>query len=129
MTFAINQAIFILINLLMAGNDAIKIKKHKPVEHLMNGIVYCLSIFVFILIFEMRLFESLVFTVCCFANRQLSFDIPLNLMRKLKWDYVSPSPESFIDKVEKYFFKDDGRTPVYIYTAIFVVTLIVSLCV
>jgi len=126
MTFLINQAIFILINVLNAANDAAKIRKDKDVDHFLNGVAYVLSIIVFILIFEMDFVYSLLFMVGCFCNRQLTFDIPLNLMRKLKWDYVSPAPTSWVDKLEVKLFGQNGDTPNIIYCLTFIATLIIG---
>lgn len=127
MTFLLNQIIFILLNLLNAGNDAIKIREDKKIDHFLNGLAYILAIATFALIFEMSVVEILLFSITCMCNRQLTFDIPLNLLRKLKWDYVSPAPESFIDKWEKKLFGNDGRKPNYIYFAVFVVTIFLNL--
>jgi hypothetical protein len=127
MTFLINQTIFVLINTLNAGNDALKIKAHKPVDHFLNGLAYILSIIVFILIFKMEWYEVILFTISCFCNRQLFFDIPLNLLRKLKWDYVSEKPESWVDKIEKRMFGNNGRTPNYIYLTSFIVIILLNL--
>lgn len=127
MTFLINQAIFILINTLMAGKDAIKIRNEKTIDHFQNGMAYLLSISVFAIIFEMTFKEAIFFYVSCFCNRQLFFDIPLNLLRKLKWDYVSPDPASFVDKIEKRIFGNNGKTPTFIYLSIFITTLLINL--
>ena len=126
MTFLINQAIFILINVLMAYKDASKIKEHKTIDHFLNGIAYLLTIIVFAMIFEMHWFEILLFTLSCFCNRQLFFDIPLNLMRKLKWNYISENPESFIDKIERKITLIPGIMEVA-YSGLWIFTIIMSL--
>lgn len=127
MTYLVNQAIFILINTLNAGKDAISVRNGKKIDHFVNGLIYFVFIFNFILIFKMGLVEAAIFAIGCFCNRQLSFDIPLNLLRKLKWYYVSPDPESKIDKAEVFLFGHNGKLPVYLYACIFVVTILINL--
>lgn len=46
------------------------------------------------------------------------FDVALNLFRGKAIDYVSPSPKSIVDKIEKKLFKQDGVTPKIIYILI-----------
>lgn len=126
MTFLINQAIFVLINTLMAGRDAIKIREHKTIDHFNNGLMYLLSIVVSGMIFRLNIGEFVVFTISCFCNRQLFFDIPLNLIRKLKWYYVPEKPESFVDKIEAKVFGKNGKVPVYVYAVAFLLSIIIN---
>lgn len=127
MTFIINQAIFILINVLMAASDADKIKRDKLPDHFLNAASYGLAVIVISFIFGMNIVEFLIFAVACACNRQLFFDIPLNLMRKLKWDYVSPEPLSKVDQIEKKLFGNNGRIPNYIYGSVFIITTLINL--
>lgn len=127
MTFLINQVIFILINVLMAFNDSEKIKRSIKPDHFLNGWAYLLAVIIFIMIFAMQWYDIVLFTPACFCNRQLFFDIPLNLMRKLKWDYVSPDPASKVDQIEKKLFGKNGRIPNYIYGSVLIITILINL--
>lgn len=127
MTQLINQLIFILINVLNAVKDGAKVKAKKDIDHFLNGVAYCLTICVFVMIFKMTWSEAIVFWLQSFVNRQLFFDLPLNFIRRLKWDYVSPDPESWVDKLEIKIFGKNGRLPVYIYASAFIVFIFINL--
>jgi hypothetical protein len=110
----------------MAAKDAAKIKDKKTIDHFLNGIAYCLTIVIFCMIFEMDWLEVIIFALSCFCNRQLFFDIPLNLMRKIKWNYIPAKPESFVDKIELKFGFTPGTIEV-IYLMIWVATILSNL--
>jgi hypothetical protein len=109
----------------MAAKDASKIKANKTIDHFLNGVAYILTITVFCMIFKMDWFESGLFTLSCFCNRQLFFDVPLNLMRKLKWNYIPVKPESFIDKIEGKIGFSPGTAEI-IYSQLWAFTIIMS---
>jgi hypothetical protein len=50
-------------------------------------------------------------------QRQLTFDIPLNIRRGLAWNYVSldKPPNAFMDKIEIRLFGYNGTAPVVVY--------------
>ena len=47
---------------------------------------------------------------------RLFFDVPLNLFRKLPFDYVPERPKSLLDKAEIFIFFGNGWLPKIIYT-------------
>lgn len=129
MTLLINQICFAWYNVLNAYGDSVRIKQDKTINHFINGMAYLLYVFFVILIDGHFNFSTLVLTpLSAFCNRQLSFDIPLNLMRKpaLKWDYVSKEPKSVIDRLEIRIFGYNGRAPVVFYSAILILTIIIN---
>lgn len=110
--------------------DAYKIRKlNKPIRHGINFAVY--AIFVAGLIWSMHMpwWMAIIFCINAFCNRQLFFDIPLNLKRGLKWDYVTSAdpPAAIMDRIEIKIFGRDGKTPVKWYAGIWVATSLILL--
>jgi hypothetical protein len=54
------------------------------------------------------------------------FDVSLNLMRGLPIDYVSKSPKSIVDKIEKWVFSGNGMIPKIIYLLLIIIILTVK---
>lgn len=127
--YLIAQVILILFNVGNACIDAHRIMMGKRIYHGVNFGVYTLLCGVICWLCHWNFGVITLFLVSAFANRQLSFDIPLNLMRRLKWDYVSLAkpPKSITDRIEIRLFGYNGRAPVYLYAAIWVVCLIIKM--
>jgi hypothetical protein len=133
-TYLINQAILIAFNLLNVWLDAYKIdralKKKIPnsIKHGINFGAYAVCTGLIIWIFKLQVWDAVLFACSAFFNRQLSFDIPLNLRRGLKWDYVSldKPPKALMDKIEVRIFGYNGKAPVFCYGVLWVGCLIVK---
>jgi hypothetical protein len=120
MTFLINQVIFSLFSFVNACGDYSLIKENKPVNHFKNGLIYLLLIFIWITCFKMKTLDAVAFTICSLCNRQLTFDIPLNLMRDKQWNYVSSDPSSWFDRLEVRIWGNDGIKPNIVYSLVFI---------
>lgn len=61
--------------------------------------------------------EAIAFAFSALFQRQLTFDIPLNLRRGLAWNYVSldKPPNALMDKIEVRVFGYNGTAPVVVY--------------
>jgi hypothetical protein len=133
-TYLINQAILVAFNLLNVKFDAYKIKRAlkknipKSVRHGINFGAYLVCVGLIIWLRHLPLWDAVLFAVSAFFNRQLSFDIPLNLRRGLKWDYVSldKRPKAMLDKIEIRIFGYNGKAPVFCYAVLWVGCLIVK---
>lgn len=128
----IPRFILILFNILNVYFDAYKIKralsKNIPisVRHGINFGAYALVTIVLIIVYKPGLWPSIIFAVDAFCNRQITFDIPLNLRRGLKWDYVSTAkpPKAFLDQIEIRIFGYNGRLPIMVYSIGWIVSII-----
>lgn len=121
----IAQLIRIGANLLNARLDANQILKHKPVAHGRNAII---AVVVWGLTAWMAgttgwwLIADAAGALCC---RQLFFDIPLNLWRGLKWDYVSSALKIPVwDRIENKLIRPGRRLHGPVYAVIYVLTLV-----
>jgi len=131
-TYLINQAILGAFNFLNVWLDAYKIKRAlkqnvpKSVRHGINLAAYAVCVGLIIWLFKLQIWDAVLFAVSAFFNRQLSFDIPLNLRRGLKWDYVSldKPPKALLDKIEIRIFGYNGKAPVFCYAVLWVGCLI-----
>lgn len=115
-------------NLANAYIDAYRIRGlNKGIAHGLN-LAACFALAIlWIWLFKISLPRSIVFLFACFFCRQITFDIPLNLRRGLKWDYVSIArpPKSWWDRVEIRIFGYNGRLPVLVYGTGWLITLII----
>ena len=127
--YLIAHVFLVVFNVLNAWNDATRIKRNKRIYHGINFGAFALYCAFLCWAAQWNLEVIALFLVSAFCNRQLSFDIPLNLMRGLKWDYVSLAkpPKSITDRVEIWAFGYNGRAPVIVYAAIWLVCLIVKM--
>lgn len=127
-TYLIGQAILISFNLVNSKIDARRIMLGKRIYHGLNFGVFTLIVGLIAWKAPWNLGVITLFLVSAFCNRQLSFDIPLNLKRGLKWDYVSLAkpPKSITDRIEIRLFGYNGRAPVYMYAAVWVACLIIK---
>ncbi len=135
-TYLINQACLAGFNLINSRIDAYRILKHKTIAHGINLTAYL--VFALILYYlttkpalswaQFTYADFAVFCFSAFTNRQFSFDIPLNLRRKLKWDYVSLDrpPKAWLDRMEVELFGYNGRAALVFYGSIWLVCLIIK---
>lgn len=130
MTFILNQFILAFCNLINSRLDAYRILKHKTIAHWINLTAYGIITGALIMLFKMNWPNAILFCFSAFFNRQLSFDIPLNLRRKLPWFYQSTAnpPAAWWDRVERMFFPDnDGKKIVLFYSIMWCVTIGIKL--
>lgn len=128
-TYLLNQLALAGFNLVNSRVDAYRILRNKKIAHGINFGSYCLFAAVLCILFRYSFWQIVVFGISAFANRQLSFDIPLNLRRGLKWDYVSLAkpPKAILDRIEIRIFGYNGRAPIIMYAIIWVVCLIIKI--
>src|ERR1044072_387897 len=115
----IGQLFLVLFNVGNAFFDAYRMMHNKKIAHGINFAAYlivtviiCMLLhipFKFYILFDKILLvygPGLLFLATAFFNRQLSFDIPLNLRRGLAWDYQSTAqpPKSITDRIERFLF-------------------------
>jgi hypothetical protein len=136
--FFINQFILACFNLLNAKIDAGKIFKNIHIVHGLNGAAYIS--FTCILYYlsnkpelNWHLFpyiDFILFLFSSFFQRQITFDIPLNLDRGLDWDYVTPEkpPKAIMDRIEIRVFGYNGRAPIFIYSLCWLSISIIYIC-
>jgi hypothetical protein len=128
MTFFIDQLFFSLYNYVDSIINAHKIEKEKKINHKINAIEYCIYISLIIIVnYNYSLINILCYIMSAFLNRQLFFDIILNLKRGLKWDYVTKYPESILDKIEIRIFGFNGRAPTILYIFLYLIILSLNL--
>lgn len=128
MSFIINQLILALFNWLNSQIDAYKILQNKTVAHAVNFGMYAGLTGTLVYLWRHDLWLSVLFCTSAFFNRQLSFDIPLNLERKLPWYYQSTAnpPKALMDKIERLIFpSNDGKLIAAIYAACWVASIII----
>lgn len=133
-TYLINQAILIAFNFLNIWLDAYKIKQAlkknvpKSVRHGINFAAYSACVGLIIWLFKLGWQDGILFGASAFFNRQLSFDIPLNLRRGLKWDYVSldKPPKALMDKIEVRIFGYNGKASIFCYSVLWIGCLIIK---
>ena len=136
-TYLINQAALASFNLINSRLDAYRILRHKTIAHGINltaYLVFALVLYYFTTkpVLSWSGFPYVDFTIYLFAaftNRQFTFDIPLNLRRGLKWDYISLAnpPKSITDQIEIRLFGYNGRAPFVLYGVVWVACLIVKI--
>ncbi len=127
--YIIAHTLLITFNLLNAKLDARRIMLGRRIYHGVNFGAYALYCGVMCWAAQWEIGVITLFSVSAFCNRQLSFDIPLNIWRSLKWDYVSLAkpPKSITDRIEIRLFGYNGRAPVYMYAGVWVVCLIIKI--
>ncbi len=127
-TYLLAHACLALFNQVNAWYDAGRIKANKRIYHGVNFGVFTLLCAVICCVAHWKVGVITLFLVSTFCNRQLTFDIPLNLWRGLPWDYVTPEkpPRSITDRFEIRLFGYNGQAPVIMYVAVWVVCLIIK---
>ena len=128
-TYLINQLALAGFNLINSRIDAYRIMRNKTIAHGINFGVYTLFCAALCWLSRWNAGVITLFCVSAFCNRNITFDIPLNLRRGLKWDYVSLAkpPKAILDRIEIRIFGYNGRAPVIMYAVIWVVCLIIKI--
>ena len=126
--YLINQMALAGFNLINSRVDAYRIMRNKTIAHGINFGVYTLFCALLCWLARWNAGVITLFCVSAFCNRNLSFDIPLNLRRGLKWDYASPAkpPKAILDRIEIRLFGYNGRAPIFVYATVWVVCLIIK---
>lgn len=122
------HAALVLFNLTNVWIDAYRIMRHKRIAHGINFAAYAL--FVAFLCWQCHWGIGVItlFCVSAFCNRQLSFDVPLNIRRRLPWWYMSTAnpPKAWWDKIERMIVGYNGKLITTIYAAILLICLIIK---
>jgi hypothetical protein len=134
LSFLLNNIALAGFNLVNSRIDAHRILRYKNIYHGINLGAY-LTLTGFLIWCQhpesgSEIAEAVNFLFSAFFNRQLSFDIPLNLRRGLKWDYQStdPKPKAIMDRAERWLFGNlEGKYIAAIYAAGFVLCAIKNL--
>jgi len=128
-TYLINQLALAVFNLCNVKIDAYRITKHKRIAHGINLTAYALFCALLCWLARWDVWQVVIFCVSAFCNRQFTFDIPLNIKRGLKWDYVTKAdpPASILDRIEIRLFGRNGRAPFLMYGVVWVVCLIIKI--
>lgn len=128
-SYLLNQLSLAGFNLINSRIDAYRILRNKTIAHGINFGAYVFFVAVLCWLARYDVWNIILFCISAFCNRQLSFDIPLNLRRGLKWDYVSLAkpPKAILDRIEIRLFGYNGRAPVIMYAAVWVVCLIIKI--
>lgn len=127
-TYLLNQLALAGFNLINSRVDAYRIMANKTIAHGINFGAYALFVALLCWLGRYDVWEIMIFCVSAFTQRQFTFDIPLNLRRGLKWDYVSPAkpPKAWLDRQEIELFGYNGRAPLVMYGLMWVVCLIIK---
>lgn len=136
MSWLINHIALALFNFVNSRIDAYRIINNKFIAHCINFVAYIIFS-AFIGYWYMRhisgpwliIAEIVLFGLSAFCNRQFSFDIPLNLRRGKKWDYVSleKPPKALLDKLEIRLFGYNGRAPLVMYGLVFIICTVIKI--
>jgi len=125
------QAVF---NILNAYFDAYRILKNKTIAHWVNFGVYAIIYGIEVWQFHYNLPQAILLAFIALINRQLTFDIPLNLRRRINdksitWYYVSKAerPAAWWDRFEIWLFQTrNGKKMVYWYVGLFITLTVIS---
>jgi hypothetical protein len=128
-TYLINQACLAGFNLINSRVDAYRIMKHKTIAHAINFGAYAVFCALLCWVAHWNVWQIILFGVSAFTQRQFTFDIPLNLRRKLPWDYVTKAkpPAAWLDRQEIRVFGYNGRAPLFVYGSAWVICLIIKI--
>lgn len=123
------HAALVLFNLANVWIDAYRITRHKQIAHGINFGAYALFVAFLCWVTHWDIGVITLFCVSAFCNRNLSFDIPLNIRRHLPWDYVTKAkpPKSILDRIEIRLFGYNGQAPVFVYAVLWVACLIIKI--
>lgn len=128
-SYLLNQLSLAGFNLINSRIDAYRILRNKIIAHGINFGAYAVFVALLCWLARYDVWQVILFCISAFCNRQFSFDIPLNLRRGFKWDYVSKAnpPKAILDRIEIRLFGYNGRAPVVMYAAVWVVCLIIKM--
>jgi hypothetical protein len=121
LTYLVAQLALALYNIGNACFDSRRIMLGKRIYHGLNLVAYAVWVGLLCWLCQWNAVAIVLFCISSFCNRQISFDIPLNLMRDLPWDYVSKYPKSITDKLEITVFGYNGKAQVACYTLVWLV--------
>jgi len=110
--------LFTALNIAHAYHDAKRIKAHKRIYHGLNSLFYIL------LLAPVSLLKDWFFIIGLLSLRRIVFDTALNLFRGLRFDYISSTTTSIIDKLSYKFQAKYGYFPYY---AMFFILIILSI--
>jgi hypothetical protein len=119
LTKLIILAIFIVINITLAKYDSWKIANHKWIYHGVNAVVYLL-----LLIYPYILTKDWFFVIALLSLRRIVFDTALNLFRGLRFDYISSTTTSIIDRLS---YKFQAKYGYFVYYGMFLILIILSI--
>lgn len=108
LTKLILLALFTCINIALAKYDAWKIKHNKWIYHGINAVVYLI-----LLIYPYIVTKDWFFMIGLLSLRRIVFDTALNLFRGLRFDYISSTTTSIIDRLSYNFQAKYGYIPYY----------------
>lgn len=113
-------------NVINSQVDAVRILKNKRIAHGLNFGLYGVVFIGGCLLIHAILWKIIVLAPWAYFNRQIFFDILLNLRRGLKWDYVSLDnpPKALTDRIEVALWGYNGRAGVFVYAALLIITTI-----
>ncbi len=130
MTFLINHLILAVHNCINVFIDAYKIKTFaklgKNVRHGINLAAYLGTISILVFIHSDSWWYRANFIFSALVQRQLTFDLPLNIRRGLPLFYQSTAerPKAFMDRVERWLFpSNDGKLIATVYLILFCITI------
>lgn len=128
--FLLNQLALVIFSVINAYLDAYRILKHKEIAHAINFIAYGLFTALIVWHAGYDLKNIILFSYSAFFQRQLSFDITLNLRRHLKWYYQSAAnpPKAILDRIERKLFgiDYDGKKIVMWYSVFYVFGIVIK---
>jgi hypothetical protein len=111
--------LFVGMNLILAYHDAERIKLHLRIYHGLNALLYIL------LLLPVYLYlKDWFFIIGLLSLRRVVFDTSLNIMRGLRFDYISSTTTSIIDKLSYNFQVKYGYV---LYYGIFIFITILSI--
>jgi len=116
MIYLIAYAVFCIA---FAWLNSYLIKKNKRIYHGINGAIHLLAAAAGWYFLGWTIGVAVLFVA------RLFFDVSLNLFRGKAIDYVSPSPKSIVDKIEKKIFRIDGISPKILYLFIIIVLILI----
>lgn len=111
--------LFAGLNIFHAYHDSLRIKLNLRIYHGLNGLVHIVLLLPVYLYLKDVFF---VFGLLCL--RRIVFDTALNLLRGLRFDYISSTTKSIIDRISYSFQKQYGY---FIYYGIFLLILLLSI--
>lgn len=128
-TYLVNQGALAGFNLINSRVDAYRILHNKTIAHGINFTAYAAFCALLCWLARWDVWQVVTFCVSAFAQRQFTFDIPLNKRRGLQWDYVTKAdpPASILDRIEIRIFGRNGRAPFLVYGVVWVICLIIKI--